>query len=86
MPSDRVQIRFLLDEHYPGWLAEGLIPDGLDAAQVPRMTGMIASGRAGVGRAGYGTKIRPLGATTPLTTTLPTAPVFRLIVPRVLIG
>lgn len=31
MPSDRAQIRFLLDEHYPGWLAEGLIADGLDA-------------------------------------------------------
>src|SRR5580704_8864241 len=31
-------------------------------------------------------KIRPLGATTPLTAALPTAPVFRLIVPRELSG
>jgi hypothetical protein len=30
MPSERVQIRFLLDEHYPGWLAEGLTADGVD--------------------------------------------------------
>ena len=34
----------------------------------------------------YGTKIRPLGANTPLTATLPIAPVWRLIVPRVLAG
>ena len=34
----------------------------------------------------YGMKIRPLGATTPLTATWPTAPVFRLIVPRELSG
>jgi hypothetical protein len=38
------------------------------------------------GRAGYGTKIRPLGATGPMTATLPTAPVFRLIVPSELAG
>jgi hypothetical protein len=31
MPSERAMIRFLLDEHYPGWLAEGLAADGLDA-------------------------------------------------------
>src|SRR5712691_11043425 len=31
MPSERVAIRFLLDEHYPGWLAEDLAADGLDA-------------------------------------------------------
>lgn len=31
MPSERVLIRFLLDEHYPGWLAEGLETDGVDA-------------------------------------------------------
>ena len=41
---------------------------------------------SGPGRAGYGTKIRPLGATGPLTVTLATAPVFRLIVPRELAG
>ena len=40
----------------------------------------------GSGRAGYGMKIRPLGATTPLTATVPTAPVFRLIVPKELGG
>lgn len=32
MPSDQVEIRFLLDEHYPGWLADELATDGLDAA------------------------------------------------------
>jgi hypothetical protein len=31
MPSERTKIRFLLDEHYPGWLAEELIADGVDA-------------------------------------------------------
>jgi Domain of unknown function (DUF5615) len=31
MPSEDHQIRFLLDEHYPGWLAEDLKADGLDA-------------------------------------------------------
>ena len=28
---ERAQIRFLLDEHYPGWLAEGLATDGVEA-------------------------------------------------------
>ena len=28
---ERAQIRFLLDEHYPGWLAEGLAADGVEA-------------------------------------------------------
>jgi predicted nuclease of predicted toxin-antitoxin system len=31
MPSERAEIRFLLDEHYPGWLAEELTADGVDA-------------------------------------------------------
>ena len=31
MPSERAKIRFLLDEHYPGWLAEELTADGVDA-------------------------------------------------------
>jgi hypothetical protein len=44
------------------------------------------AGPVGSGRAGYGTKMRPLGVTAPLTATLPTAPVFRLIVPRELAG
>lgn len=30
MPSDRPEIRFLLDEHYPGWLADALTSDGVD--------------------------------------------------------
>jgi PP-loop superfamily ATP-utilizing enzyme len=30
MPK-RAQIRFLLDEHYPGWLAEDLVADGVEA-------------------------------------------------------
>jgi hypothetical protein len=29
MMPERAQIRFLLDEHYPGWIAEGLAADGL---------------------------------------------------------
>lgn len=29
--SDRAEIRFLLDEHYPGWVAEDLAGDGVDA-------------------------------------------------------
>ena len=31
MPN-RAQIRFLLDEHYPGWLAEDLAAEGVEAA------------------------------------------------------
>ncbi|MHB1595117.1 MAG: DUF5615 family PIN-like protein [Streptosporangiaceae bacterium] len=30
MSSEDHQIRFLLDEHYPGWLADDLRADGLD--------------------------------------------------------
>ncbi|MDQ2874443.1 MAG: DUF5615 family PIN-like protein [Actinomycetota bacterium] len=30
MPSEVAQIRFLLDEHYPGWLADDLAADGVD--------------------------------------------------------
>ena len=30
MPSDQVEIRFLLDEHYPGRLAEDLTARGVD--------------------------------------------------------
>jgi len=31
MMPERAQIRVLLDEHYPGWLAEDLAADGIDA-------------------------------------------------------
>jgi predicted nuclease of predicted toxin-antitoxin system len=31
MTSERTEIRFLLDEHYPGWLADDLTADGIDA-------------------------------------------------------
>jgi predicted nuclease of predicted toxin-antitoxin system len=31
MPSERPGIQILLDEHYPGWLAEELVTDGVDA-------------------------------------------------------
>jgi Domain of unknown function (DUF5615) len=31
MSSERPSVRFLLDEHYPGWLPEGLVADGIDA-------------------------------------------------------
>ncbi len=31
MSSERGRIRLLLDEHYPGWLAEELTADGIDA-------------------------------------------------------
>lgn len=34
MPSDRPEIRFLLDEHYPGWLADALAADGIDAVSL----------------------------------------------------
>ncbi|MGH3223524.1 MAG: DUF5615 family PIN-like protein [Streptosporangiaceae bacterium] len=46
MPSERAPLRFLLDEHYPGWLAEGLVADGLDAvaltAHRPALRGVDA--------------------------------------------
>ncbi len=31
MPSEPPAIRYLLDEHYPGWLAEALRSEGIDA-------------------------------------------------------
>jgi Domain of unknown function (DUF5615) len=31
MMPERAQVQFLLDEHYPGWLAEDLAADGVDA-------------------------------------------------------
>jgi hypothetical protein len=31
MPAEPDRLRFLLDEHYPGWLADGLAADGVDA-------------------------------------------------------
>jgi predicted nuclease of predicted toxin-antitoxin system len=34
MPSDRPPLRFLLDEHYPPWLAEELVAEGVDAVAV----------------------------------------------------
>ncbi|MGH8934124.1 MAG: DUF5615 family PIN-like protein [Egibacteraceae bacterium] len=44
MPSDRPDIRFLLDEHYPGWLADALTADGIDAvaltAHRPELRGL----------------------------------------------
>ena len=39
-------------------------------------TASVLAAPVGSGRAGYGTKIMPLGWTGPVTTTLPTAPVF----------
>src|SRR5437867_12372931 len=30
MPSKRTRIRYLLDEHYPGWLADALTAEGID--------------------------------------------------------
>jgi predicted nuclease of predicted toxin-antitoxin system len=30
MPSRRPRVRYLLDKHYPGWLAEALTADGID--------------------------------------------------------
>lgn len=32
MPSEPAEIRFFLDEHYPAWLAEELVADGVDAS------------------------------------------------------
>lgn len=34
MTSDRESLGFLLDEHYPGWLAEDLVADGVDAVSL----------------------------------------------------
>lgn len=35
MPSERPpDLRFLLDEHYPGWLADDLASDGLDVVSL----------------------------------------------------
>ena len=31
MASEHPPVRFLLDEHYPGWLADDLTPGGVDA-------------------------------------------------------
>jgi hypothetical protein len=31
MMPERAPVQFLLDEHYPGWLAEDLAADGVDA-------------------------------------------------------
>ncbi|AYY12336.1 hypothetical protein EF847_06045 [Actinobacteria bacterium YIM 96077] len=31
MPSELTALRFLLDEHYPAWLADDLTADGIDA-------------------------------------------------------
>jgi len=30
MPSERQEIRFLIDEHYPVWLADELVAEGID--------------------------------------------------------
>lgn len=44
MPSELVVLRFLLDEHYPAWLADNLNTDGIDAvaltAQRPELRGV----------------------------------------------
>jgi hypothetical protein len=44
MRPEGAQIRFMLDEHYPGWLAEDLARDGIDAvaltAHRPALRGM----------------------------------------------
>lgn len=34
MPSEQPELRFLLDEHYPGWLADELSGSGLDVVAV----------------------------------------------------
>ena len=48
MPSDEPRLRFLLDEHYPGWLAEALSTDGVDAvalsAHRPELRGIEDAG------------------------------------------
>lgn len=44
MPSDPQPLRFLLDEHYPGWLADELADEGVDAvalvAHRPELRGL----------------------------------------------
>src|SRR5258708_654514 len=42
----------------------------------------VLTAPVGLVRDGYGTKTMPLGVSGPMTATLPSAPVFRLIVPR----
>lgn len=48
MRSDRPEIRFLLDEHYPGWLADKLSAGGVDAvalnAHRPELRGVDDAG------------------------------------------
>jgi predicted nuclease of predicted toxin-antitoxin system len=43
MASESTRIRLLLDEHYPGWLADGLRAEGIDAialtAHCPELRG-----------------------------------------------
>ena len=34
MPSERIGVRLLLDEHYPGWLADELTNAGVDTVSV----------------------------------------------------
>ena len=71
MMPERAQIRFLLDEHYPGWLAEDLVADGIDAvaltADLPGLRGVddkrvleVAVARAsGLGEAPAGARRSP---------------------------
>lgn len=44
MPSEQIQIRYLLDEHYPGWLADALTGEGIDTvaltAHRPELRGL----------------------------------------------
>src|SRR5258708_4590453 len=42
----------------------------------------VLTAPVGLVRDGYGTKTMPLGVSGPMTGTLPSAPVFRVIVPR----
>ena len=44
MPSEQSQIRYLLDEHYPGWLADDLTFEGIDTVALtvhrPQLRGL----------------------------------------------
>jgi hypothetical protein len=77
MPSERRRLRFLLDEHYPGWLAEALTAEGIDTvaltAHRPELRGVddrtvlqaaVAEGRVVVTEdvATFGTAIALVGA------------------------
>ena len=95
-PGESVTVGILIPERaFQHWTGDGwstepgtfVLAAGPSSASLPlTITSSSLDGEPGSGRAGYGTKIIPLGATGPVTVTLPIAPVVRLITPRELAG